>query len=37
MWEVFFRKYHGKDEKGRLVPDFFLVFENALYEVKARG
>ena len=26
-----------RNEAGRLVPDLFLFFKNALYEVKANG
>ena len=31
----FFLKNHAEYETGRLVPDFFLFFKKALYEVKA--
>ena len=31
---IFF-KNHGENEAGRLVPDIFLLFKKALYEVKA--
>ena len=30
-----FFKNHGENEAGRLVPDTFLLFKKALYEVKA--
>ena len=36
-WEIFFFKYHPKNEAGRLVPDFFLFFKKALYKMKASG
>ena len=32
-----FLKNHVENEAGRLVPDFFLQFKKALFEVKARG
>ena len=31
-----FLKNHAENEAGRLVPDLFLFFKKALYEVKAR-
>ena len=31
----FFLKMHAENEIGRLVPDLFLFFKKALYEVKA--
>ena len=34
---MFFFKHHAENEVGRLVPDLFLLFEKALYEVKASG
>ena len=34
---MFFFKYHAENEAGRLVPDLFLFFKKALYEVKASG
>ena len=30
-------KNHAKNEAGRLVPDLFLTFKKAVYEVKANG
>ena len=33
--EIFFFKNHAEDEAGRLVPDLFLFFKKALYEIKA--
>ena len=30
-------KNHAHDEAGRLVPDLFLFFKNALYQVKTSG
>ena len=33
----FFLKNHAENEAGRLVPDRFLFFQKALYEVKANG
>ena len=35
--EVFFFKNHAENQTERLVPDLFLFFEKALYEVKASG
>ena len=35
--ETFFFKNHKKNEAGRLVPDLFLLFKKALYEVKTSG
>ena len=32
---MFFFKNHAENEAGRLVPDLFLFFKKALYEVKA--
>ena len=32
-----FKKNHAENKAGRLVPDLFLFFEKALYEVKASG
>ena len=29
-----FLKYHAENEPRKLVPDFFLFFEKALYEIK---
>ena len=34
--KVFF-KNHAENKAGRLVPDHFLFFKKALYEVKASG
>ena len=31
---MFFRKNKAENEAGRLVPDLFLFFKKALYEVK---
>ena len=33
---VFF-KNHTENEMRRLIPDLFLIFDNALYEVKTNG
>ena len=33
---IFFKNY-AKNELGRLVPDLFLFFKKALYEVKANA
>ena len=33
----FFKKYYAENKAWRLVPDLFLFFEKALYEVKALG
>ena len=35
--EMFPFKTHAQNEPGRLVPDLFLFFKKALYEVKAGG
>ena len=35
--EINFFKNYAQNEAEELVPDFFLVFEKALYEVKASG
>ena len=35
--EIYFLKNYVQNEAGELVPDFFLFFEKALYEVKASG
>ena len=35
--EIFFFQNHAENETWRLFPDFFLVFKNAFYEVKASG
>ena len=34
---MFFFENHAGNEAGRLVPDLFLFFKKALYEVKANG
>ena len=34
---MFFFKNHAENQAGRLVPDTFLFFKRALYEVKANG
>ena len=34
---MFSFKNHAENVAGSLVPDFFLFFEKALYEVKASG
>ena len=31
---TFFFKNHSENEAGRLVPDLFLLFKKALYEIK---
>ena len=33
----FFFKNYAENEAGQLVPDLFLFFKKALYEVKANG
>ena len=35
--ETFFFENHTRNEAGRLVPDLFLFFKIAQYEVKASG
>ena len=35
--QIFFFKNHAENEAGRLVPDLFLIFKKALYEIKASG
>ena len=35
--ETFFFKNHAENKSGRLVPDLFLFFQKALFEVKASG
>ena len=35
--QTFFFMSPAKNEAGRLVPDLFLFFRKALYEVKASG
>ena len=35
--ENFFFKNHAETESRRLVPDLFLLFKKALYDVKASG
>ena len=37
MREIFNFGDHAENETGRLVPDLFLLFKKALYEVKASG
>ena len=37
MWQIFLFKNHAEYEAGRLIPDLFLIFKKALYEVKAIG
>ena len=34
---MLFFKHHAENEPGRLVPDRFLFFEKASYDVKAGG
>ena len=34
---MFFFKNYAENEAGRLVPDLFLFFKYALYDVKASG
>ena len=33
----FSSKIYAENEAGRLVPDLFLFFKNALFKVKTRG
>ena len=33
--KIFFFKNQGEKEAGKLAPDFFLFFKEALYQVKA--
>ena len=35
--KIFFFKNHAENKAERLVPDLFLFFTKALYEVKANG
>ena len=35
--KTFFFKNYAENEAGRLVPDLFLFFKYAYYEVKASG
>ena len=35
--EIFFFQKSCKNDAGRLLPDLFLIFVKALYEVKASG
>ena len=35
--KIFFFKNYAENEAGRLVPDLFLFFKYAYYEVKASG
>ena len=37
MGRIFFEKKHAKIESRRLVPDLFLFFKIAFYEVKVSG
>ena len=34
---MFFFKIHAENEAGKLVPDLFLFFKKALFEIKANG
>ena len=34
---MFFFKNHTENEAGRLVPDLFMFFKKALYELKPGG
>ena len=34
---MFLFRNHAENEAGRLVPDLFLFFKKALYELKASG
>ena len=34
QWNLVRHKNHTKNETGRLIPDSFLFFKKALYEVK---
>ena len=34
---IFLKKSHAENEAGRLVPNLFLFFKKALYEVEASG
>ena len=34
---MFFFKNHPENKASRLVPDLFLIFRKALYDVKASG
>ena len=36
-YKKYFAAYHTENKTERLVPDFFLFFKKALYEVKASG
>ena len=35
--KYFFLQNYAENEAGRIVPDLFLIFKNALYRVKASG
>ena len=35
--KIFFFKNHAENEGGKLVPDLFLFFKKAFYEVKESG
>ena len=37
MIEIFFFKNHAENEAGKRVPDLFLFFKTALYELIASG
>ena len=37
MRQILFVKNHGENEVGRLVPDLFLLFKKAFYNLKASG
>ena len=37
MLEIFFFKNHAENEANKLVPDLFLFFKRALYEVRPSG
>ena len=37
MMMILFFKSHAENEAGRLVPDLFLFFKKALYEVEGSG
>ena len=34
--EIFFLKNHAESKAGKLVPDLFLLFNKAFYEVKSK-
>ena len=37
MLEIFFFKSNAENEANKLVPDLFLFFKRALYEVRPSG